>query len=171
MTLWRTLRFLCVEENSGRIGWARVCKTRITFVENEITDLSVNLGEWPCMMDVSALWKADEEATSNLKIKLAPNHAVGELTIRTWFAVDTLSIIDIATPIVANREITAVRVWIDSNQAKFAQAVLAQITRSFQYEHNLSGVYANTFFGPFGTHYELSVRLLGEYPIMVAKRV
>ena len=169
--LFRTYRFLCAEKDSGRIGWARVMKTRITFVENEITGLPVKLAEWPCKMDVKALWKAEDEKISNLEIKIAPNHAAGKLTIRTWFTINTLSNISITAPLAANRELAIVRTWINAHQAEFEQAILAQITRPFHYEQKLSGDEADTFFGPIGTKYELSVRLLGKYPIMEAKRV
>jgi hypothetical protein len=162
-------RYLCINLKSGRIGWARVFKSRISRVEDGIDGLSVQFATKTCKIDVIAARTAEEMEIFNVCVKVSVPGAVGELTVRAWFTVEGLSIVDILQSPDASVGLVTIKKWLLRHKEYFKNEVLPLLLEPFQYEHNLGGHDADEFFGPVGSRCRLHLRLVGRNPIIVAK--
>ena len=165
----RMFRYMCILENTGRIGWARVGITRVTFVNNGIEKLTMEIGGWQCDTTLDAIWPDSGEISDNVRITLSPSAASGKVTIAGWFGIERFSVSKI---LVSDRSATlrSIRQWISANTDLFQSNVTEQLTRPFQYDRNRAGVEAGEFFGPVGSIVRLKVSLVGGHPVLRALR-
>jgi hypothetical protein len=167
--LGRLTRYLCLKEDDGKFGWARVGKTRITFVHSRITGLNLIIGEWNCNLELEAL---SEELVvgNNLRIRLSPPNSTASIEVVGWFAINSFSI----SSIIASRRtlgLFRLRRWIDDHKSEFRRLVVARLVEPFHYEHNRAGVEATGFFGPVGTRMRLRIGMIENNPVLQAKTV
>lgn len=168
--LERMTRYICIIEDTGRFGWARVGKTRITFIADGISGLTLSIGTRTCGMELSALWEKDKNSEENLRIVLSPQNSLGKLEIAAWFGIDKLSISRI-TPAKSSVDLVRLATWINRHKSEFSNQVIGHLLKPFHYEKNRLGSEATTFFGPIGSRFQLRIATVGEYPIIQAKNV
>jgi hypothetical protein len=168
--LEKITRYICVNEDSGKFGWARVAKTRITFVADRLSDLSVRLDKWDCKVSLLSLWKRNYPSGVNLKIKLSPAQTSKVLTITAWFGLEELAIVTM-TWNRASRQTQRLGQWIVDHRSTFDDQMLQLLLEPFQYREHLFGVQADTFFGSVGTRYRLRLCKVSGKPVLVAKQV
>jgi hypothetical protein len=169
VVLYRMFQYMCILENTGKIGWARVGKTRITFVNDGIEGLNMDIGGWQCDTTLDASWPNSGRMSDNIRITLSPSAASGKLTITGWCGIDRFSVSRIT---VSNRSATLrnIKQWITTNIGPFQSNVTEQVTRPFQYDRNRVGVEAGEFFGPIGSIIRLKASLVGGHPVLRASR-
>lgn len=168
--LERMTRYICINADTGKFGWARVGKTRITFVADEITGLKTTLVGVECNLNFSALWKGHQRSGENLQIAIAPDGSKHPLKIQAWFGLNELDVVRVAGGD-KSRRLKSLATWIGQNERMFAEAILQQLLKPFQYIHNLYGTEADKFFGPIGSRYRLGLRKLAERPLLVAEQL
>jgi len=75
-------RYLCLNESTCRIGWARVTRTRISFVHNGLRRMELkNMGPWRCHFDFAATETTrnfDTNVTITVKEDLGPKYSESE---------------------------------------------------------------------------------------------
>jgi hypothetical protein len=133
--LERMYRYICLHGETGKLGWARVGKTRITFVGDEITGIQMMIGEWLCHVDFTANWERRSADQANLTIKLALTPSNDGATVSCWFGVDSLSVLRMKS---THRSRLSNRVlqWLRENEIEFRDQMLARLSQPFRYEHN-----------------------------------
>jgi hypothetical protein len=163
----RLVRYMCILENTGKIGWARVGTTRITFVADGIDSLKMEIDGLHYDMTLDAIWQENDETLDNVRITLSPPNAPGKLSISGWFGVDRFSISEIA---ISDRSamVAKLKRWILANNGSFQSKIIERMTRPFRYEHNRAGVEAGQFFGPVATIVRLKASLVGRHPVLQA---
>lgn len=165
--LQRANRYICMIESSGKLGWARVFKTRITYFANSVNlNDSFEVANVTCNVNFIANWSSDDSAESNLIIKLCPIGGKKFVTCRVWFGLDSLIINKI---VVDDDSLIKIKEWINENQEKFSEFIIGELLPPFKYNKKLLGVEANEFFGKVGTEVSLNVSKFDNNPLLVAK--
>ncbi|MFM0367574.1 hypothetical protein [Paraburkholderia sediminicola] len=163
-------RHLCIIEDTGRLGWARVGKTRITYFETSFRPVSlrITIDGMNHGLSYTALSPTPERRVNlSISVRLHGEWEVARVT--AWYTPASLRILEIsevgsATP--SKNRSPAAR-WLHENAEKFSRTVRESIATPFKYTNNLTGVEADKF---FGTGRPLTLRLVldGPFPIVVA---
>ncbi|WP_420996539.1 phospholipase D-like domain-containing protein [Cupriavidus sp. 30B13] len=166
-------RYLCINEDRGIIGWARVNKTRITFINGGLNfEEPHEIGPYTFHIKFKALW--DDAAAANLEIELAHVAMWRGLRVRAWFDSRDLEVIDTdfwpTEPAASDRFANAAR-WIREHHVQFAQVIVPLLTDPFKYKENLVGATAASFFGPEGTEVDVFVGNDWGVPVLVTRDV
>ena len=171
VNLLRGKRYL-LTLHSGKLGWARVMKTRITFIESEIASpqkqfLAGNLFS----ITVRADWNATPLYGRNLSFEINDElYGLGSCTISAWFDLNDLTLLEIDMPDDVNPEskehIEALE-QIRAGWPEIKAYCLSRILEPFVYEHNLTGMDASKFFGDAGTRIRITAALIGDNPVLL----
>jgi hypothetical protein len=82
-----------------------------------------------------------------------------------WFGLDGVEILEIYE---AEKEVED---WIDTHNADLGEMLLPRVLAPFKYEHNLTGVRAQGFFGAAGTRYGVRLAAAGGHHLLLASRL
>lgn len=168
-----TKRYLCVIRDLGKLGWARVCQTRITFVAGGLgTSRSIPIqGKY-----FKLYFKTDVDVALrtgiNLQITVRNEEGDDLCLVHTAFGLHRLqarSITRCTGGGASASEKDEASAYIRAHEKAFSQAVTARMTRPFKYSAKLLGDEADEFFGELGTKFDIRVVLIGEMPILVAE--
>jgi hypothetical protein len=179
VVLKRTHRYVCILDEIGKWGWARVAKTRISIIAPElILSNPVVLAGFRYRLGFEAVWQPSAGAHSNLKITVAPERdqsmACPLATIDCWFGLDLLDILNVhVREGIQNRcqsEADHLREWLFDNPQEFRQIVLPHVLSPFKYSLNLYGPRADSFFGPLGTRFSLRLASIDGYEVLIAQK-
>lgn len=165
--LWETYRYLCLDMQHCRIGWARVVKRRISFVADGIGKMKATFAGQVCNLEVSATRNPEEIGKHNLKVKLSITGRIGKLEVQTWLTLEGLSVVGITLSENASAVLQELKDWLSDNEESFAAEVLQKVVPSFRYQSKLFGDHADKFFGPVGTRRSLRVQEVDGSPVLV----
>lgn len=166
--LARLNRYVCLLEASGKFGWARVGKTRITFFDSGVSRYKrLLLGGISCQLQFYAMWSKVGKgvAAYNLVIGVKPQGTYKDVRVHAWFSLNSVKIVDIPGAGVTDSN-SHLRNWIQDNQEEFKQKMLELFLDSYTYE-SLSGVQASTFLGSYGRYYKVRLHLIAGRPLLV----
>lgn len=168
--LIRTFRYLTVIEKTGKLGWARVAQTRITFVEKSISwSDTILLADHRCTISAEAEWDESRLKKSNLKVKLSNPGILGSLHAICWFTPSGIEILSFEEHgIPEHSPLHSIRVQLQSDST-VRLTILRKLLSPFKYQSNLTGVEAHNFFGPVGTWFRISLAHAEGKPLLVAK--
>jgi hypothetical protein len=152
-------RYLCVHQNGRKLGWARVGKTRITYVGKNVTRTdTVWLDGQRCVLTFTADWSSDPEHGRNATVTIKHQSGNAVCVVSIWFSVDDMLQLDVE-PAEGGRLAEATKSamvnWVRQNPIDFRETVLPRFVSPFLYEERLRGVQATEFFGPLQSRYQL----------------
>lgn len=145
--LTRLYRYLCILPKSGKIGWVKLLKTRLSKVSSSVkrtgTSDKIECGPFHFTAYFKADWSESPEK-SNLEIQLERSGSAG--TLKTWFSVDALEIVewDFSGMNVVHRRF--LEKWFPDNKQILERRLLRLALDPFRYDKNLHGVDADRFF-------------------------
>lgn len=169
--LEKTYRYLCVIRDTGKIGWARVMGTRITFIAQDVIKANSSwIGSHACKFRFSAIWEPELHRGTNLMVELQTPGGEQLLATRCWYGVDRLDVQSVDALASGHEARKLTDLVINDTQA-FATHVLRELVQPFLYEVKLRGVEANDFFAPSGSLYELTLNLCAGSTVLVAGEV
>lgn len=170
-------RYMLVNRVSGKISWARIAKTRITFFCDSIawvTPTVINNFNWK--ITYLAEWNIEKLKQSNMTIKLYPQHNYSYdendssyLALKVWFGLSELIIlsVDVVGISRVNEKLyDSFKSYISANETDFKKLILNHVSQPFKYSAKLTGVQAKDFFGSSYGRYRIRAALLNKYPIL-----
>lgn len=168
----RKERYLCINEDNGKLGWVRLGETEVTLVSREIPwNYEVDIEDETTPTFISAVWDAEELRTHNLEIGLRWKR--GRCQVQCLFAVESLTAVGCTwEPGTAGGQPDFDIVgYINSNEKSIREELISIVTGTTDYPGNvkLTGAYANEFFGPTGTQCSIRVIHVGRTPVLIAK--
>lgn len=175
-TLQPFRRYLCVLSDVGRIGWARVAKTRITFVHDVLDCIHdpININDVLYTMRCHCERATPAPHGRNIWIEMRGTASEPVCVVSAWFSPESLTILDVAPadkrkPVGA--EASKLIGWIQSFEGMFKFFAMRVLTRPFTYQSALSGQQADQFFGPPGTMVEMRAALVRDHPMLIARYI
>lgn len=147
ITLERVKRYLCILESDGKIGWARVGESRITFIDDSVNDMLRFKGQ-TYLVNFQANWRMDRDLASNLTIAVATRSERLICRLHCSFEVDRLLIHEIVSQ--SNEQFKVEREALTSDLEALSDALLPLMLTPFDYEKRLSGARPVKFIGPVG---------------------
>ncbi len=169
---------IMIPEDNGKIGWARVVKTRISFIGQGVNFLEkdkILLDDIPfsLFISVTADWSEERPFNRNIAISVRVSDQIIICTINAWFSIDGLIFTDV-NPInridIQGYEASYILDIIKKSH-QFKEQCLRLIVKPFIYKTHLHGIDAESFFNLVGYRYELKLAMIGEYPILLAKGI
>jgi len=164
----KAFRYICLNLSSGKFGWARIFKSRITFFGSSVrmTD-PLQINNHNCYISFNALWKNQER---NLKITIKPENSQSKIVLHGKFDLFYLTDIKIISGECRNLEqIESIHSWIVNNINEFSKIISSQLLSPFRYRHNLHGEKANVFFDNYKRHIDMKLVEINGFKILVAE--
>lgn len=164
--LKKTNRYLSLIENTGKLGWARVMKTRITYYESsanwqDFTQLNKKFYK----ITFEANWDQRTLSDYNLSVRLDNALFHNEYgIILLWFDSEKLEVTDMQFE---SRGILGD--WMEENFDSFKDIILQKLISPFKYGENLTGVKANEFLDK--NKYELRLGKIKDQPILLFSEI
>ncbi|NIF42519.1 hypothetical protein F3J14_16830 [Burkholderia sp. Tr-862] len=175
-SLEREFRYLCLLEDTGAIGWARVAITRISFISADRKDYNpMQFGDKTYNLVFEGKRWGNDDGDANLVIGICDHYSFRpDVNVLAYFDGMDLEIIDVnlsnapyANQIVG-REICD---WIDENGSEFRETVIPKMLSGYQpFEDRLRGAKVREFFGDQLTDIHMRVMLSHGQPFLVARR-
>lgn len=165
-------RYLCINEDNGRIGWARLVHTRITFIANELAIGEAEIAGRPCRLHLRTNWSLRRGKSGNATIEISTVSKQRICDVRIGFGTRGIEVIKISP---ASRkknlsaEVSEWIEWINNNEATFAESTLLRFTSPFVYKGRLYGNKADAFFGPIGRVFLVRAVLIEGQPVIACK--
>ena len=173
VNLLRTNRYICLIEDTGKIGWARVVKTRVTYFADGVSRTETTwFGESQCTVAYSAIWDTEDSSENNIVISIQPKYSNASIECTSWFGFDVLTVSGLEVKGGKVKEDLAIHrmmKWIESNRHEFTSLLLNGLLSPFKYQDKLVGVEANEFFGPVGERYRIGLATINRKPLLLAK--
>ena len=165
-------RYLCINEDTLKLGWARVAETEITLVSQNMPHHDeVDVKDGASTTRISAVWNEDQLRTHNLVIGLDWNQRKCE--VHCLFDIIHLTAVDcIWMPDSRAGEPDFDMVgYINSNENGIVDDLISLITGMTDNPENekLMGAYANEFFGKVGTRCVIKLARVGSNPVLIVK--
>lgn len=175
--LSRLYRYLCIVEETGKLGWARVAQTRITKVNGalQLSQRYERLG-WHWKVSLNALWEDNVAARGeNLVVRFSPPFAPTDaVEVRCWF---NLSGIEIQHCTVRpgpfserDERLEGLATEFEERPERLSEWLRHRLLAPFKYQTNLIGTEAGTFFGDIGTRWTMRLAAVDGQPLLVAHR-
>ncbi len=154
--LERARRYLCIDLVTGKLGWARVMTTRITYVQSGLAHNEiVRVAGLPCTLRLRASRQAELPAQGNLEVTISLNQQPLYL-VNMWYAPGTLKRVN-AHPLTSGSLSERLQTWLEDAQEEFQSTILRAISTPFKYKNNLGGDQANSFFSQPWSHLRLAL--------------
>lgn len=152
-------RYLCVVPELGRLGWARLSNTRITFFASSVRRASATFLGRKCVVQWSGSQRLDFP-DSNLTFAISEHPDLPDFSLAAWVDADHIKF--------TNEENIDEEVL--SRKDEISSEIIRQLTQPFKYERKLTGKTADEFlFADVGSEFRVRVaRLAGQY-ILVAE--
>lgn len=175
VNLLRANRYLCLIEDTGKIGWARVVKTRLTYFADGVSRTEITrFGESQCTVKYSAIWDMEDCSENNIIISIHPKYSNSSIVCTSWFGLDELTISDMKVKGGKEKKDLAIHrmmKWINANNQEFVNLLLNGLLSPFKYQKKLVGVEANEFFGPVGERFRIRLATINHKPLLLAKHI
>lgn len=166
-------RYVCLIEESGKFGWARVMKTRLTFFHRSVSKSTVLLlGKTRCYLQFHAMWlEAKENSSGNLVIEACPLGTRSCVQVRVWLSLNSVEVLDIRSKASTGAN-SRLENWIKSNIEEFKRTMLGHFLSPFTYEKKLAGVEAGTFLRGHSRiyYYKVKLHLIGNGKLLAIHR-
>lgn len=169
-SLVRLHRYLCVLPESGKIGWVKLLKTRLSKVTKSVTltnqESKVVCAGFTFTPNLDANWKDPEDGV-NLTITLTQAVAKWSWKIDAWFSVDSLRIVGHQVKRLPDRIYERIRDWLEHNGSELEGRLFELVVGHFRYDENSTGVGAKAFFSSSG--YRVTIRESSRGEFIVAE--
>lgn len=166
-------RYLFLLQNSGKIGWARVMETRISFVGRGINlPEGITVNGTVLSVSINGDWNTEPRYGRNIYIEVKDTQRDVSCVVSAWFNLMNFEILKVESPenvTSALQEQSSMVARINNNIPEFTAACLKHIVTPFVYKKNLYGANAEEFFNKVGSHFELKAALIGANPILIGK--
>lgn len=164
--LKKTNRYLTLIENTGKLGWARVMKTRISYYEESIAWSGYTfLSKEQYKVTFYANWEQETLSRYNLEIRLDNAFFPARYgKIFAWFDSQKIEIIEIQV-----KWLKGFEEWMQENINVFKNIILEKLLTPFKYNKNLTGVEANKFLD--ADKYELRLGKIKDQPILLFSEI
>jgi hypothetical protein len=166
-------RYLCLIEETGKLGWARVASSRITFIAPGIVHHGepVFFGGRTWNVTTSGIWSDRGESGCNLLVEMKANFR-GEAHLHCWFSVDGLEV-EKATweiPPYEGADPLDLVAAFANNKDGIRYKVTMLLVKTFKPSdgQKLKGSKAIDFFGGVHRRYVLRLAKVGEHKILIA---
>jgi len=171
--LTRAKRYLVIH-HSGRLGWARVMQSRITFVESSIHGSDQHfMAGYLLQINVEADWNETPRHGRNVVFELTDClDGLANCTISAWFDLHDLALLKIDKPdyvTSAFKEHKEAIEQINKGWPEIKKYCLTRILQPFHYVHNLTGDDASSFFGSVGDRVKLSAAVVANNPVLLCR--
>lgn len=166
--LEKKYRYLCLMQANGKLGWARVFPTRISFIEPTVRFSNYHyIGSYLCRIELQCIWDDELLKHNNIVAIIQQVGMIETLKINIWI---TPSEVKINSYDYGNSEtVLPLHTWCVNNQDLFKEKMLDLILSPFLYESKLSGVSADTFFNGVWSWYYLNAGLINGKPFLIAR--
>lgn len=177
INLKRLKRYVCFREDNGLIGWARIAKSRISYINRTLIDNKLlDLGGTKCTLHLTADWSAGAKPDRNLTVQVVTESGNSICRLSVWF--DPYGVIfrdfedETYSPKILFQRLS-IQEWINSNWEEFSAILINRVTSPFIYSTSLIGQEnVGPFFGKEGEI--IKVRLLNDYggrKVLVVKKL
>lgn len=175
--LRKTYRYLTLIKDTGKLGWARINKTRITQFGKEVSFTSPFLlyGRY-WKVSFEAIWDSPQSPTSNVSVKLriwGGDQAAG-VDVDCWCSLRSIEIESVKEVESLFEEARAasyeLKEALETSPSEFQSTILKRLLEPFKYEKNLFGVEAKNFFGSSRSKWEIQLVKVKGFPLLVAHR-
>jgi len=158
----RTLnRYLCVVPELGRLGWARLSNTRITYVESSVRSPSTRFLGKKCVVEWSASQRL-ELTDYNLTFELSGHPDLPDFALTAWVDADH---IELTSEEGIDEEVL-------SRWDEISAEIVRHLTQRFKYGRKLTGKTADEFFyAHVGSEFRVRLARLAGHNILVAEAV
>lgn len=157
----KTYRYLIFLPDSFKLGWARVMKTRITYISST-RDLSFIIKEQWFLIHLTSNW--DEKSLSEFNLKITMEKYGFMCEMKAIFTAEKLEILE--TSFLYDTDTNKL---ISENILGISKFIFQEIMTPFKYEHNLMGSEANLFFES-NVWYKVTVNSVYENRIIIARK-
>ena len=165
-------RYLCINEDNGRIGWARLVHTRITFVANELAIGNAEIAGRPCRLHLRTIWSRRRANSGNAIIEISTVSQQRICDVRIGFGAQGIEVMKVS-PVSRKKnlapEVSEWIEWINNNGSAFAENVLLRFTSPFVYKGRLYGDTADVFFGPIGRVFVVRAVIIKGQPVIACR--
>lgn len=165
-------RYLCINEDNGKIGWARVVRTRITFIAPKLLLGTVLINGRYCKLHLEADWSRRPVLGRRAKVEIRTPTDKKICTVSIGFSTHGMAVLKIsaASRAAGSRdEVNQWMEWVNDDSDRFAESVLTHFTSPFIYKGRLYGNKADAFFGPIGQQFILRVVTIKGQPVIAAR--
>ena len=172
--LRKTERYLCVIPRFGWIGWARVVKTRITFVSSNLVREVAFAGE---MLEATfeAHWDFDAARAMNVTVAIKNPRDGASVLLHLSFSLGDIVDVTPAPSLrdqVESRADLTLRRRITSGWFEFKEQLLVAMLTPFRYKTALRGKHAHDFFwGEVESIHQVRLARIQGHPVLVAEAV
>lgn len=165
-------RYLCVFRDTGKIGWARLMKTRITFVGNGVDhDEPITMGEHRYRLSQTADWSAKPRHERNVTVSVHEMDGTKLCVVSLFLSISGAEVTHVRQlqprRVGARAAASQCASFIERRPHEFARLCLPGLVNSFVYSRRLIGAQADEFFGPVRTRVTLSIATIGDQRIIV----
>ena len=153
---------------TGKLGWARVFRTRITFFSRAVdTATAITIANTKCDIGFEALWDID---LYNIQIKISPKHSNHTLVFDGWFNLLYINKLCFNKEKSNNsKNESHIYSWICNNISEFLNTISAQLLSPFKFKRNLSGVKAKEFFNDYKGVIRIRLAEIDGHNLLVAE--
>lgn len=154
--LERARRYLCIDTATGKLGWARVMTTRITYIQSSLVHNDiVRIASLPCTLSLRASRHAEISVQGNLEITISLNQQPLYL-VNMWYVPGSLTQVN-ARQLTSGSVSERLHTWLEDAREEFQLTILKAISTPFKYKNNLGGDQANNFFSRPRSHLRLAL--------------
>lgn len=170
ITLKRQRRYLFMDTDSGRIGWARVNKGRITYFESSVSRVEeASIGDWRCKLNFESNW-SETQSEHNLTIGIKYLNTNIKLVYDCHFDLKFITNISLNTQKSQNHlKAEEMKLWNEINSIEFSDSIAYYIFSPFLYNKKLTGKQPNEFFIQPRNGRKISLGLINRFPILLSK--
>ncbi|ESE42057.1 phospholipase D-like domain-containing protein [Shewanella decolorationis] len=171
ITLARTYRYLCLLKKTGKIGWARVVKSRITYFEKSIAwHNPIAILGYSCIVTFEANWNLEADSSYNVTVEIKLADHIGLIRLYAWFGGNELIINNIDTPgwsKNSKKQHEDLLVMLRERPQEASNILLSNLLKPFRYVKNLTGVQANNFFPSTTSNYIMYLANYLDHPFLI----
>jgi hypothetical protein len=173
--LERTCIYLCVLQESSKLGWLRVGKSRIALhYQYAKYENIINIGKHKGKINFEGIWPVDEAGQANLKATFWFGIA-GAVEVTGWFSIDGFEVKHVSKIMdeVKGDKQQDTYEWAKANPSEVEKLVIEYITGPFDYHRHLDYVSAYDFFNPARWRKDeriLRLSKVGESPVLIARK-
>jgi hypothetical protein len=169
-------RYLCVIEETGKLGWARVGSTRISFVERTaIHQRELYFRGFPWTLDVEGVWEDERQSVAgqprcNLKLTLRKYYD-HEVDLYCWFTIGGLEVLKYEwnLPAESKAQREDFRKLVSENEDGIREKISQKLVTPFKYSPGSKLAGTRVFFGSRGRRYVIRLANVAGHPILIAR--
>jgi hypothetical protein len=166
-------RYLCIIEDTGKMGWARVASSRISFVEPSVEygeRLHYRTRSWHVIAE--GHWGDSTRSMCNLTLKLESSWGE-EARLDCWFSVSGLEVEKVVWRNPPRHEVVPKHIAksIADNDEALRDKLTNYLVRPFKYKDGQKlGTRSDKFFGGYGSRYRISLAKVSQHEVLIARQ-